>query len=88
MHTKVWLYKIICPECGTVHYGFIGDNEDGSFYCDAIIEVKRGKKTRTEVCGYSTEKIRHLPEENYEHIATIRIKDFKPEIEYKEYIKF
>jgi hypothetical protein len=82
MHNKIYFYRITCPECGTVHYGFIGDNEDGNFYCNAIIEVKRGKNTRTEKCGYSIEKIGHLPEGSYENIATIKIKDSKPDIEY------
>ncbi len=86
MHSRVYFYKVICPECGTVHYGFIGNNEDGSFYCDAIIEVKRGKNTRTEECGYGVEKIRHLRDGSYENIAIINIKDFKPYVEYTKTI--
>lgn len=82
MHNKIYFYKITCPECGTVHHGFIGDNEDGSFYCNATIEVKRGKKTTKEECGYSREKIRHMSEESYENIAIIKIKDSRPDIEY------
>ena len=82
MHKKIYFYKITCPECGVVHHGFIGDNEDGSFYCDTTIEVKRGKKITKEECGYSREKIRHMPEGSYENIAIIKIKDFKPDIEY------
>lgn len=82
MHDHIYFYKVTCPECGTIHHGFVGDNEDGSFYCDAIIEIKKGKKTTTEACGYGVEKIGHLPEGSYENIAIIDIKDFKPDIEY------
>jgi len=61
MHNEIYFYKITCPECGAVHHGFIGDNEDGSFHCDVIIEIRRGKKVSTGECGYYIEKIRHLP---------------------------
>ena len=43
MHNHIYLYKVTCPECGT---------------------------------------IRHMPEGSYENTAIIKIKDFKPEIEY------
>ena len=82
MYNTIYLYKIICPECGAIHHGFIGDNEDGDFYCDTLIEVKKGKKMKIKECGYSIEKIRHLPEENCENIAIIKLKDSKPYIEY------
>ncbi len=76
MHRKIYIYKVICPECGTVHYGFVGENEDGSFCCDRMVEMKKGKKTTTEECGYCSEKIRHLPDCSYEMIKTIKIEDF------------
>lgn len=82
MHREVTLYKIMCPECGTAHYGFVGDNEDGNFYCNTKIEIKRGKKESIEECGYYSEKIRHLPEGNFEKIASVKIKESKPNIEY------
>lgn len=82
MHSKIYLYKVTCPDCGTIHHGFVGDNEDGSFYCDATIETKRGKKITKEKCGCSIEKMRHMPDGSYESIAVIKIKDSKPDIEY------
>lgn len=80
MHSEIHFYKIICPECGAISYGFVGDNDDGSFYCDATIEMKRGKKVSTEECGYYVEKIRHMPEGSYEMLAVIEICDEKPVI--------
>ncbi len=75
MHTKVYIYRITCPECGSINYGFIGNNEDGSFCCDATIEIKKGNKIKTEKCDYCIEKIRHLPENSYEMIKEIKIED-------------
>lgn len=76
MHSEIYIYRVICPECGTVHFGFVGNNEDGSFYCDASVEIKKGYKIKIERCGYSIEKIRHLPEKNYELIKVIKIEEF------------
>ncbi len=73
MHSKVYVYRITCPECGTIDYGFIGDNEDG-----ATIEIKKGIKARWDKCGYYIEKIRHLPDGSYEMIKTIKIEDIIP----------
>lgn len=76
MHSKVYIYRITCPECGTVSHGFVGNNEDGSFNCNAQIEVKRGKKEYTETCGYGSEKLHHMPDGSYEKVKTIKIEDF------------
>ncbi len=78
MHSKVYVYRVTCPECGSTNYGFIGDNEDGIFYCNATIEIKKGNKTKTEICGYYIEKIHHLPDNSYERIKTIKIEDVIP----------
>lgn len=83
MHSKIYVYEVTCPECGTKSVGFFGNNEDGSFCCNAIIEVKRGQKERTETCGYTREKLHHMPEGSYKLIAAITLKDSKPVIEYE-----
>lgn len=77
MHNEVYIYRVTCPECGATRHGFIGDNEDGSFYCGATIEMKKGNKTWTDKCGCYFEKIRHLPDGSYEMIKTIKIEDLK-----------
>ena len=76
MHTQISLYRIECPECGAQHVGFIGDNEDGSFYCDALVTAydRKGNPT-TEPCGESWEKIRHMPEKNIVRLKTMKAKD-------------
>jgi hypothetical protein len=76
MHSEVYIYRVTCPECGIVSYGFVGANENGNFYCDAKIEIKKGNKTTTEECGYSSEKIWHMPDDSYEKVKTIKIEDF------------
>lgn len=76
MHTEVSLYRIRCPECGAEHVGFIGDNEDGSFYCDApVIAYDRKGNDTIERCGETWEKIRHLPEDNILLLQTIKAED-------------
>lgn len=77
MHSKVYIYRVICPECGNVQYGFVGDNEDGSFHCEEEIEIIKGKRRYTEICGFYSEKIHHLEENNYRLIKTISLKDFE-----------
>ena len=65
MHSAVCLYRIRCPACGTEQVGFIGNNEDGSFYCNAPITVfDRQGVSSIAACGESWEKIRHMPEGN------------------------
>ena len=83
MHSIIYLYEVICPECETKSFGFFGNNEDGSFYCNAQIQVKRGKKEYTGTCGYGSEKLRHMPEGSYKLVATIKLEDSKPIIEYE-----
>lgn len=80
MHSKVYIYRVTCPDCGTTSYGFIGDNEDGSFNCNETVEIKKGNKTTTGECGYYIEKLRHLPENSYELIKTIKIEDVVPTV--------
>ena len=75
MNSKVYVYKVTCPDCGTIHYGFVGNDEDASFYCNETIEIKKGNKTTTEKCGYYTEKMRHLPESSCVLIKTVKIED-------------
>lgn len=82
MHNKIYMYEITCPECGSVHVGFIGDNEDGSFCCNSRVKVKKGNKEWTEECGCTIEKLHHIPEGSCKLIATIKIEDSKPVIDY------
>lgn len=71
MHTGIWLMRVVCPECKQPTVGFVGDNEDGSFYCQRVV-IERGMPT---VCGESWEKLHHMPEGCVEQFARI---DFQP----------
>lgn len=83
MHTIIRLFEVTCPECETKSFGFFGNNEDGSFYCNAQIEVRRGKKEYIETCGYGSEKLHHMPEGSYGLMATIKLEGSVPIIEYE-----
>jgi hypothetical protein len=83
VHSKIYVYEITCPKCGTKSVGFFGNNEDGSFCCNSQIEVKMGQEERTDTCGYSREKLHHMPEGSCKRVATITLKDSKPVIEYE-----
>lgn len=75
MHSKVFVYRVECPDCGTVQYGFVGDNESGSFYCGEKIKMIRGGKEGVIVCEYTSEKLHHLPLGHCKLINTIEIGD-------------
>ena len=67
MHTGIWLMRVICPTCKHLTIGFVGDNEDGSFYCQGRV-LERGEPS---ICGESWEKLHHMPEGCVEQLARI-----------------